>query len=87
MQTAHEELSSLWVEEVNFCVEALFASIVLQDKDMAERWMPRIDKALAKLYPESICQAVANFMIVSYKMAKAQEEQAARGPGIGDMMR
>ena len=86
MHVAEPLLNSSWQEEVNLCVQAVFAAIVRQDKDEAEKWTPRLDGALAKLFPRSIVEGLANFVIMAYKVAKQQAEQQKQGPGLQQMM-
>lgn len=59
-------LVSSWQEEVNLCIHAMFAAIALQDKELAERWTPRLDAALARFFPRNLVESMSNFMIISY---------------------
>lgn len=79
-------MESHWVEETNMCVQAIFAAVAAQLVPQAEEWTPRLDRALEKFFPKSLVERVGNHMIMAYKMTKIQEEQAARGPGLGQML-
>ncbi len=79
-------LESMWQEEVNLCVQAMFAAIAMQDKALAEQWTPRLDGALMKMFPATVVEGLANYTIVAYKMSKQAEEQAKQGPSLQSMM-
>lgn len=84
-QSAEPLLAAAWTEDVNICVQAMFAAMVTQRPDVAEKWVPRLDESLGKFYPKEIVEAVGNGILMAYRMQKMQEEQAKRNPGMGMM--
>ena len=85
LQTSQPEMTSLWTEEVNFCVQAIFSGIMTQNKDVAESWIPKLDQALGKMFPKDVVQGLGNFLIVAFRTQKQAEEQGG-GPGIQSML-
>ncbi len=79
-------LCAAWQEEANFCIHAMFAAIALQDKELAEKWTPRLDLALSRFFPQNIVESMSNFMIISYRLSKAAEEKQKQGPSLQSMM-
>jgi hypothetical protein len=79
-------LEAMWQEEVNLCVQAMFAAIAMQDKALAELWTPRLDGALGKMFPTNVVEGLANYTVLAYKVSKQNEEKAKQGPSLQSMM-
>lgn len=86
LQSEEPLLSSMWVEQVNSCILAIWAAAMMGNVPVAESWAPRLDEALGKFFPKEVVQSVGNYMMINYRLFKQQEAQQKQGPGLGAMM-
>jgi hypothetical protein len=85
-QTNELCLASMWAEEVNLCVQGIFAAIMTQSRELAELWTKRLDEGLGRMYPAEFVEAIGNYVIMDYKNTKMREEQAKQGPSMQQML-
>lgn len=72
LESSEPKLASVWVELVNACILAIWAAVMMGNVPLAESWAPRLDKALAKFFPQEVVQSVGNYMMANYRLFKQQ---------------
>ena len=81
-QTNEPMLQSLWAEDVNLCIQALFASTALRNAEKLQVWIDRLDASLGKLFPANVVEGLGNNLVVAYQRLKQAEEKAKQGPSL-----